>query len=141
MRFDIRTYKGYNVKEHGQHSTELVLSVTGEEGAMVWRLSTGLGPTGPWPSPDTSGPLLYGVNLSPPMGMGVAAHSELTPHNASEESYKISDSCEFLNGRACVCDYSKGLDEDLMKAFACDGFEGAERRLTELYIDHYGKDS
>lgn len=140
MRFEILSTPGYNTPRdaHGQHPTELLFCLHGEAGSLVWRLSTGIGPTGPCPSIDDSGPLCYGVNLSTPSGRSLTAHSELTERNADAEDYLIHDSCEYRGGRACVCDYSTGLTKKLIQAFACEGIPGVERELRSTYIEHYG---
>jgi hypothetical protein len=141
MKFAVTTYPGWNEAGKGQHSTELVCSVTGTEGAMVWRLSTGMIPAGPYPSNDKYSNLLEKVNKTFPSSMGLAAHSELSMKNASTSNYSITDSCEFLEGRACVCDLSRNLTSDFTQAFACEGFEGVRKLLETEYIAHYGKDS
>lgn len=136
--FKITSTPGYN-KTHGQHPTELVFLLSGPHGVIQWRFSTGLSPLGNWPSADTYGPLCMDCNLSPPQGMGVASHSELTEANAHEEDYNITEGCEYLEGRTCVCDYSRAIDSDLTSAFACEGIPGVERILTKIYTEHYGE--
>jgi len=93
---------------------------------------------GPWPSMDPDSNMLAGVNIARPMGMGFVAHSELNERTAHEEDYTMNDSCEFLEGRPCVCDYQYSLDNQFTQAFACEGFSGVERILTEHYVRHYG---
>lgn len=71
--------------------------------------------------------------------MGLSAHSEMTIENCSGDSV-ITDDCDFLEGRACVCTYWTGSkDKELMMAFACEGYAGVERILTETYKEHYGE--
>ncbi|QWY83497.1 hypothetical protein [Rhizobium phage RHph_X2_28B] len=142
--FRVRTYNGYNKEKYGQHPTELVFSVTGSEGAMVWRLSTGITPkTGPYTSggsKERNLEALYNVNINGPTDMGLCAHSELNERTVHDDS-PISESCEFLEGRACVCDYQTGLaGKELFPAFACEGFDGVKKILEQKYREHYGKD-
>ena len=137
--FRILTYPGYNVAGNGQHGTELVMAVVGSRGALVWRLNTGIRPVGPYPSHNLDSVLLEGVNFSSPMSMGIAAHSELDTTTASEADYKIHDNCEFLGGRACVCDYQEYSTKEPMIAFACEGFDGVRKVLERKYLEHYGE--
>lgn len=138
--FRVTTYPGWNEPLKGQHSVELVMALYGTEGAMVWRLALGISPRGTYPSRDGNLSLLYGVNFGGITDMGLAAHSELTEKTALDDDATMSDVCEFLDGRACVCDYQTGLaGKDLFPAFACEGFKGVERILTERYVEHYGK--
>lgn len=138
MRFEITSTPGYNRKEFGQHPTELNFLLHGEEGTLVWRLSTGISPKGHYPSMDSHGPLLEGVNLSSPMSFGLVTHSELTDKNADAVDYNINDKCEYRNGRACVCDYSRASTPEITQAFACEGIPGVERELRKVYLEHYG---
>jgi hypothetical protein len=136
--FRITSQKGWNTEKNGQHSTEIHFALLGEHGAMVWQLSTGIAPEGKWPSSNRDGPLLHGVNLGSPMGMGLFAHAELNEKTATETEYSINDSCEYLDGRACVCNYARYVDKDLMQAFACEGFDGVRAVLEKEYKEHYG---
>lgn len=138
MKFSVTTYPGYNQPGNGQHPTELIMAVTGKEGACVWRLATGLSPVGSYPSQNPDGPLLYGANVSPPHGMGFCAHSELNERTMHDNESSTSGSCDFLEGRACVCEYSYALDKHFSTAFACEGFTGVERLLREEYTKLYG---
>lgn len=135
MQFTITSTPGYNTDP-----TELIFALSGNRGTFVWCLATGLAPLGPCPSMDDYGPLCMGVNLSHPMGMGVSAHSELTAETAHEEDYNIHDSCEYRGGRACVCDYTRASDKELIKAFACEGIPGVQKELHKLYVEHYGEE-
>lgn len=136
LKFDTRTMSGYNTKDHGQHPTEIAMSVTGPSGAMVWRYSTGVTPLGHYGDPE----LLYGVNLRPPSSMGLSAHSEMTIENCAGNEFAIAEDCEFLSGRACVCTYWTGMkDKELMMAFACEGYAGVEKILTQTYKEHYNE--
>jgi hypothetical protein len=139
-KFNVTTLPGYNIAGRGQHSVELVMSLTGSKGVFVWRLALGIGPIGPYPSHNPDYNIMYGVNINPPCDMGLSAHSELSIENASEEDYRIHDSCEYLEGRACCCDYSQALT-GLMPVFACEGFSGVERVLRERYAEHYGEEA
>jgi hypothetical protein len=139
MTFTVTTFPGWNTP-NGQHSVELVMALKGAKGAMVWRLALGISPIGYWPSVDTSGPSLYRVNLSSPYDMGLTAHSELSLDNASEEDYKISETCEYLEGRACCCDYQQFIT-GLMSILAAEGFAGIERELRKRYAEHYGEEA
>lgn len=142
MKFDIRTYNGWNSKD-GRHSVELVMAVIGTEGAMVWRLALGITPLGHFnytTEPNITS--LYNVYTSSPHDMGLAAHSELNERTMHDSESFVTDSCEFLEGRACVCDYHTGLaGSRLLPAFACEGFDGVRKVLEEEYTKHYGKDS
>jgi hypothetical protein len=89
---------------------------------------------------DDYGPLCMGVNLSHPTGMGVSAHSELTTETAHEEEWRIHESCEYREGRACVCNYSRADDKEFTVAFACEGIPGVQRELHKLYVEHYGEE-
>lgn len=142
MKFEITSTPGYNTPrdEYGQHSTELLFALSGYRGTFVWRLSTGLTPLGPCPSMDDFGPICMGVNLSRAMGMGVSAHSELTLATAHEEGYRIHESCEYREGRACVCDYARSSDKEFIVAFACEGIPGVQKELHKLYVEHYGEE-
>ena len=136
LKFDIRTMSGYNTKEHGQHPTEITMGVVGTSGAIVWRFSTGVTPSGPYGRPE----LLTGANLREPSAMGLSAHSEMTLANCAEDN-PITDGCEYLEGRACVCTYWTGMkDKELMMAFACEGFAGVEKILTTIYKEHYNEE-
>lgn len=137
MRFEITSTPGWN-NESGQHSTELLFCLHGDEGSLIWHLAVGMSPMGQWPSQDPHGPLLYKVNLHSPMSMGLHAHSELTSANADSETYLIHDACEYREGRACVCDYSQSMTTELDQAFACEGIPGVERELRKVYLEHYG---
>lgn len=134
----ITSFNGYN-DESGQHPTELCFAVSGRRGAVVWRLNTGLAPAGHWPSRFADGLLLYKCNVSYPSTMGVTAHSELDENTVHAENYDMSEECEFLDGRACVCTYSRHLTSDFTSTFACEGIPGVERLLTEIYTEHYGE--
>lgn len=142
LTFRVLTYPGYNKSGSGRHATELVMAVVGPAGAITWRMTTGVTPKheyGERPSTvDSNATKLYGVLFDAPSDMGVSAHSEMTIDNCSED-HPITEGCEFLSGRACVCDYYTGLKgSELFPAFACEGFTGVERILTEIYEDHYG---
>lgn len=140
--FRILTYPGYNIAGQGQHSVELVMALIGSEGAMVWRLALGIAPEGRYPSSSDHSRLLYGVNFHTPTDMGLSAHTELTEKTMHEEDNTITSSCEFLEGRACVCDYSTGLaGKELLPAFACEGFAGVQKILETKYREHYGKEA
>ena len=137
LKFDIRTMSGYNTKEHGQHPTEITMSVVGTSGAIVWRYSTGVTPSGPYGRPE----ILTGTNLREPSALGVSAHSEMTQENCADLNNVITDNCEYLEGRACVCTYwTGGRDKELMTAFACEGFAGVEKILTTVYKEHYNEE-
>lgn len=72
--------------------------------------------------------------------MGVSAHSEMTLENCTGE-HIITDGCDYLEGRACVCTYWTGSrDKELFTAFACEGFAGVERILTTIYKEHYNEE-
>jgi len=135
--FRIESNPGWNESGRGQHPAEIHFILTGSKGAFVWQLTTGIGPAGPYHSADENGPLLSGVNLSSPMSMGVFAHSELTVQNHGEGS--IHDNCEYLEGRACVGDYAHFSDQECVKAFATEGFDGVQRVLEAKYLKHYGE--
>lgn len=135
MKFDVRTFNGYNEPGRGQHSVELVMSVVGEKGAIVWRLALGLQPKGPYPTMDHSFTSCYGLNISAPCDMGLCAHAELTEETAHAEN--ISDGCDHLEGRACCSEYITSLT-GLLPIFAAEGFAGVERELTAHYITYYG---
>lgn len=139
--FRIGTYPGYNEPGKGQHSTEIYCALIGSEGAIVWRLSTGIAPIGPYRSQDEDANLLEGVNKSYPNSMGIAAHSELTSRTAAAEDHMITDKCEFLSGRACVCDYQEFITKEPTRAFACEGFDGVRKVLEKKYLEHYGKEA
>lgn len=139
--FRTGTYPGYNKPDNGQHGTEIYFALIGSEGAMVWRLNTGIAPIGQYRSQDEHAPLLEGVNKSYPRSTGIAAHSELTSRTATAEDYMITDKCEFLSGRACVCDYQTFISKEPMMAFACEGFDGVRKVLEKKYLEHYGKEA
>ncbi len=70
--------------------------------------------------------------------MGLYTHSEMTIENCAGSEYPITEDCEFLSGRACVCTYWTSMkDKELMLAFAREGFAGVERILTQTYKEHY----
>lgn len=139
--FRITTYNGWNEQGKGQHSVELVMALIGSEGAMVWRLALGITPGGPYPTQDHNLSGLYKVNFGSVCDMGLTAHSELTERTALDDDGVMSEHCEHLDGRACVCDYQTGLQGAvLFPAFACEGFDGVKRILTEKYVEHYGKE-
>lgn len=70
--------------------------------------------------------------------MGISAHSEMTIENCAGGEFPVTDNCDYLSGRACVCTYWTGMkDKELMTAFACEGFAGVERILTQTYKEHY----
>lgn len=72
--------------------------------------------------------------------MGLSAHSEMTPENCAGGEYPVTDNCDYLEGRACVCTYWTGMkDKELMMAFACEGFAGVEKILTTIYKEHYNE--
>lgn len=139
--FRTGTYPGYNKPGKGQHGTEIYFALIGSEGAIVWRLNTGIAPIGPYRSQDEDANLLYGVNQSYPLSRGIAAHSELTSRTATAEDHMITDKCEFLSGRACVCDYQEYSTKEPMMAFACEGFDGVRKVLEKKYREHYGKEA
>lgn len=139
LTFNVSTFKGYNNATSGRHPTELVMAVVGPAGAIVWRMATGVTPKGERNTSTSEHTLtkLYNALFDPPYDMGVSAHSEMTVDNCDGE-FPITDNCEYLSGRACVCTYSTGLrGSSLFPAFACEGFAGVERILTLIYEEHY----
>jgi len=143
MKFETRTYNGWNDKD-GRHPVELVMAVIGIEGAMVWRLALGIYPTGPRYTHTSEHNItsIYKVLVGPPTDMGLTAHSELNGRTKHDTESPTNDSCEFLEGRACVCDYYTGLaGSRLLPAFACEGFDGVRKVLETEYAKHYGKDT
>lgn len=73
--------------------------------------------------------------------MGVSAHSEMTQENCADLNNVITDGCDYLSGRACVCTFWTGSkDKELMTAFACEGFAGVEKILTTIYKEQYNEE-
>lgn len=137
--FFITSTPGYNIKKIGQHGTRLNFTLRGEQGAIVAHINTGVAPLGYWPSKEDYGPVREGVNLSHAITMGVFAHSELNERTASDTESPMVEKCDWLEGRACVCDGQWYTQTDVMKAFACEGFDGVKRVLEALYEQHYGR--
>lgn len=140
--FRTLTYPGWNKPGIGQHSVELCFALIGEQGAIVWRLALGIAPIGVYPTRGGSHNItaLYNINTSEPCDMGLSAHSELNERTMHDDSLTGTDSCEFLQGRACVCDMYTGLaGAELMPAFACEGFDGVRKILERKYLEHYGE--
>lgn len=143
LKFETRTYPGYNTKQNGRHPTELVMAVIGDRGAMVWRMATGVTPIGYHTSSfDRSHSYtLYHFEGSEPSDMGLCAHSELNERTMRDTESSVTASCEWFEGRACVCDFYTGLaGEELFPAFAAEGFDGVKRVLTRYYREYYGKE-
>lgn len=141
MKFSVSTFKGYNEPGNGRHATELVMAVVGEHGAIVWRMTTGVTPYSPVTGYNSGYELLYDVCLDRPGCVGLSAHSEMTMENTSEPDNVITENCEYLSGRACVCTMFTGMKgKELFKAFACEGFQGVEAILTREYKEHYNAD-
>lgn len=134
--FKVETFKGYNGPNTGQHPTELVFILRGDAGAVVWRMGTGVAPTSEYYKRNYEP--LYGVNIFTPTGYGLYAHSELTIENSSGEDYTLSESCSFLDGRACACTMQTGMrDKEFFQAFACEGFAGIQKLLETVYTEEY----
>lgn len=136
MKFDVRTFNGWNTEGSGCHSVELVMSVVGEKGAIVWRLALGLVPRGFHSFGDSDFIQCYQINHSVPTDMGLCAHAELTEETAHAEN--ISETCEHLEGRACCSEYITGLT-GLLPVFVSEGFPGVERELRQRYEEYYGE--
>lgn len=146
LTFRTLTYPGYNLPGQGRHATELVMAVVGPAGAIAWRMTTGVTPKHPYgerPSTiDHNLTQLYNALFDPPGDMGVSAHSEMTIDNCAGDEYPVTENCDFLDGRACVCTYQTGLKgSELFPAFACEGFAGVEKILTTIYKEHYNEQS
>lgn len=143
LTFRTLTYPGYNLPGQGRHATELVMAVVGPAGAIAWRMTTGVIPktdTAYNSTVDHNLTDLYKVLFYPPNDMGVSAHSEMTVENCSDPDAIITNGCDFLDGRACVCTYQTGLKgSKLFPAFACEGFAGVEKILTTIYKEHYNE--
>lgn len=141
VKSDIKvlSFRGYNDHKIGQHPTELAFYIRGPRGAVAWVFPTGIAPTGKYPSLDVNGPLLDRVNISFPSKGSISAHEELTLSNASTEEVNLNSSCEYLEGRACVCCYSTTLDPRVIKRFACEGIPGVEEELKVIYSEVYGE--
>lgn len=136
MEFKVITFNGYNGPrdQMGQCSVELVFSVRGEAGAIVWRLATGITPKGPTPNGYD---FLYDVNLGRPSDMGLSFHAELTPETALDIEASLCEKCDYLEGRACVSTYLTGLaGKELFPAFACEGFDGVRKILEKKYGEY-----
>jgi hypothetical protein len=137
--FRVTSTPGYNTEKHGQHGAELNFTLRGKQGAIVAHIHTGISPLGSWPSRESYGPTCEGVNLSHANSMGIFAHSELNERTASDTESPMVEKCDWLEGRACVCDGQWYSQTDTMKAFACEGFDGVKRVLEGLYEHHYGE--
>lgn len=136
--FRVTSTPGYNTEKFGQHGTKLNFILRGEQGAIVAHINTGIAPLGHWPSRENYGPTCEDVNLSDARSMGIFAHSELNERTASDTESPMVEKCDWLEGRACVCDGQWYSQTGVMKAFACEGFDGVKRVLEELYEHHYG---
>ena len=137
--FRVTSTPGYNTEKYGQHGTELNFTLRGEQGAIVAHINTGIAPLGHWPSSESFGPTCESVNLSHASSMGIFAHSELNERTASDTESSMNEKCDWLEGRACVCDGQWYAQTETMKAFACEGFDGVKRVLEGLYERHYGE--
>jgi len=137
--FLVTSTPGYNTEKNGRHGTELNFILRGDQGAIVAHINTGITPLGHWSSMESYGPACEGVNLSNPSSMGIFAHSELNERTASDTESPMNEKCDWLEGRACVCDGQWYAQTGVMKAFACEGFDGVKRVLEEFYEQHYGE--